>query len=155
MYDLFRRLLTVYYKLFGEDGAVRCNRPISPNHSKLGRCDAGDVAPPYTALRVKKHIAKLERNPDLEGAELYVNFEADALADDFRLLFSQASGAGSSPSQPIGLVVPGLKYTPDSAGESAGDASDAQGPEADQDVEDLASISTSEAPILASPKNMR
>ena len=57
-------ILSVYYRLYSEDGSIPSKTPAAPGDPFLGRIKARLVPPPHTVKAVKRCIAKMENIKD-------------------------------------------------------------------------------------------
>jgi hypothetical protein len=96
----------LYYRVYTQDGAVQSKHPVYSNDASLGRINANWVAPPHTAASIKRHLSKEEQIADHTCTSLFNNISSpSALADGDIVLILTGTGPGSSPGDPLALVV--------------------------------------------------
>ena len=65
-------IISVYYRIYAEDGAIPSKTPITPDDPFLGCIDAISVPPPHTIKVVKHSIAKVENIKNRTSTSLFV-----------------------------------------------------------------------------------
>ena len=108
LYIIIRHLFTdgqVYYRLYDEDGLLRCQHPLQNDDSGLGRISVVQIPPPHIVKSIKRALRKAEKIPESCVIALYVDIEGESeLDDDIRIPIS-GSGPGSDPSNALALVI--------------------------------------------------
>lgn len=95
----------MYYQIFATDGVLSSKQPFSDSDPTIGRAVAQHIAPPRNPPRIKEHIAKIERTPELVSAEFYPDLDFDRVEDSFKIRIGERDGPGSSPDRPVALVL--------------------------------------------------
>ena len=97
--------LSVYYRLYAEDGSIPSKTPAAPGDPFLGRIKARLVPPPHTAKAVKRCIAKMENIKDRTSTTLFLTpYSQSPMADDDKVTILSRIGPGSTPQEPLALV---------------------------------------------------
>jgi len=96
-----------YYRVFDQDGALDSKASFSEEDKTLGRLNANSIAPPHIAASIKHRIAKQEQLANHSDIALYLNLEDDTpIENSVRVNLSiDGQGPGSTPENPIGLVI--------------------------------------------------
>ena len=100
-------LQPVYYRLYTKDGAIQSLNPIYSNDPFISRILPTSVAPPRTALSLKKYLCKIEgvAGP-ASSAILFEALSSDAaIPDSTRLKLRGNLGSGTSSREPMALVI--------------------------------------------------
>jgi hypothetical protein len=99
------RILSVYYRLFAEDGPIPSRNTVYSDDPCLGRIRADLVTPPHTALNVKKCLSGYEEIGENTPTSLFVSASNPTPMDDTGSVSILACrGPGYSPSEPMALV---------------------------------------------------
>ena len=103
------QIVTVYYRLYAEDGPIPTAHPVYTNDPYLGRIPADFVAPPHTAQDIKLCLSGIEHIGDDINTSLFISTsQRTPIDDDRHVSISTHSGPGCVPHEPIALVA---KYT--------------------------------------------
>lgn len=102
----------VYYRLYTKDRPIKSQHPAySSDHEPfIGRTLAKLVAPPHTTASLKRHLCYIEgfSSSLADTAKLFVPLSCLTAKDDSaRLSLVASSGPGSSPQEPMALVLEG------------------------------------------------
>ncbi|KAJ7833145.1 hypothetical protein B0H14DRAFT_2801532 [Mycena olivaceomarginata] len=96
----------VYYRIYNSGGEESSLRSFEADEPALGRVERESIAPPRSALSVKRRIAKVEGKPIYRLADLFT----DVTADQAHPSDSQVNQTcGSSTVNPIMVVLPGRR----------------------------------------------
>ena len=99
------RILLVYYRVFAEDGAIPSANPTYSDDPYLGRISAKLVAPPHTAMALKRCLLRVESIGDTTPTYLFNAISSQIPMDDAcRVSLLVYPGLGSTPNEPIALV---------------------------------------------------
>ncbi|KAJ6460858.1 hypothetical protein DFH09DRAFT_959610, partial [Mycena vulgaris] len=93
----------VYYRLYNSGGEESSLRSFEADEPALGRVKRESIAPPRSALSVKRRIAKVEGKPIYRLADLFTDFTVDQARPSDSLVDQTC---GSSTVNPIMLVLP-------------------------------------------------
>lgn len=100
--------LSVYYRVYTEDGAIQSMNPVYTDDPYLGRIPAEHVTPPRTAMSLKRCLAGIENIQDFANAKLYMAASSEGpIEDGCRLPVLAESGPGCTPGEPMVLVADG------------------------------------------------
>lgn len=105
------KLSAVYYRLFTEDGEVPSKCPVNKDDPSLARIDARLIAPPHTVASIKRCLANFEGLGyfiSASSAKLYVNLLSESPMDREHVSILTSHRPGSTPEEPMGLVLPPL-----------------------------------------------
>ena len=98
-------IISVYYRIYAEDGAIPSKTPVTPDDPFLGRIDAISVPPPHTTKAVKHSIAKVENIKNRASTSLFVtSYNQSPMGDDEKVTVLNDTGLGSTPQEPLALV---------------------------------------------------
>jgi hypothetical protein len=97
--------LLVYYRLFTENIGMLSDKPAFPSDPYLGRVRANSVAPPQTVYLIKRHLCKIENIGDFLGSILFLSGSSLSPLNDTERIILTPGGPGSSPDEPMELVV--------------------------------------------------
>ena len=98
-------ILSVYYRLYAEDGSIPSKTPAAPGDPFLGRIKARLVPPPHTVKAVKRCIAKMENIKDRTSTTLFLTpYSQSPMVDDDKVTILSRTGPGSTPQEPLALV---------------------------------------------------
>ena len=98
-------ILSVYYRVYAEDGSIPSKTPAAPGDPFLGRIKARLVPPPHTAKAVKRCIAKMENIKDRTSTTLFLTpYSQSPMADNDKVTILSRIGPGSTPQEPLALV---------------------------------------------------
>ncbi|KAJ7785044.1 hypothetical protein DFH07DRAFT_786576 [Mycena maculata] len=97
-------LPTVYYRLYNSGGEESSLRSFEADEPALGRVERESIAPPRSALSVKRRIAKVEGKSIYRLADLFTDVTADQARPSDSLVDQTC---GSSTMNPIMFVLPG------------------------------------------------
>jgi len=95
----------VYYRLYAEDGPIESANPVYTDDKYLGRLPAKLVAPPHTAMSLKRCLSRIENiNPNVQ-ISLFIATSSQTPIDDAGCLSILAyPGPGCTPNEPMALV---------------------------------------------------
>ena len=86
--------------------AIPSKKPASPSNSYMGRVKATSVAPPQTVLHIKRRLCKIENIVNYSGSKLFLSkLKKSQENDEYRVSILTPGGLGSTPNNPIELVV--------------------------------------------------
>ena len=98
-------IISVYYRIYAEDGAIPSKTPVTPDDPFLGCIDAISVPPPHTTKAVKHSIAKVENIKNRASTSLFVtSYNQSPMGDDEKVTVLNDTGLGSTPQEPLALV---------------------------------------------------
>lgn len=97
--------LLVYYRLFTENIGILSDKPASPSDPYLGRARANSVAPPQTVHLIKRRLCQIENISDYLGFILFLSGSSLSPLNDTERIILTPGGPGSSPDEPMELVV--------------------------------------------------
>jgi hypothetical protein len=63
----------VYYRIYAEDGAIQSANPVYTDDPSLGRVMAKLVAPPHTAMTLKRCISNVEKIDNAVPTKLFID----------------------------------------------------------------------------------
>jgi len=96
----------VYYRIYTQDIWVVSNQSASCDKPYVGRIKATWVPPPRTAYWLKRAVCKIENITDYASASLFItNSSPSPISDTEPVSIFLDGGPGSSPNEPISLVV--------------------------------------------------
>jgi len=96
----------LYYRVYTEDGAIPSNAPLDAGDPYLARILAKSVAPPHTVSSLKRCLSKVESIVNHRKTSLFLSTSSQTPMDDgHRLSLLNGSGPGSTPQEPMALVV--------------------------------------------------
>lgn len=99
------RSFAVYYRLYANDNVIPSINAFKDSDPYLGRIDAILVAPPQTALSLKRYVAKSESVDDPTWISLFLTLTSQEMVDDSQKIDILAnSGPGFSEVDPVVLV---------------------------------------------------
>jgi len=96
----------VYYRLYTTTIAIPSKHPAFLGNSYVGRLRADSIAPPQTALLIKRRLCKVEDISDYSASTLFCSAASRSPTDDGdRVPILTPGGSGSDPQKPIELVI--------------------------------------------------
>ena len=96
----------VYYQVYSEGEAIHAKTSFTEEDPFIGRIVSQRVAPPHTAASIKRFLSKQENISDHNCTNLYATiFSHSALEDGCYASVETGDGPGSSPQQPMALVI--------------------------------------------------
>jgi hypothetical protein len=95
----------VYYRLFTENIGILSDKPAFPSDPYLGRVRANSVAPPQTVYLIKRRLCQIENISDYLGSILFLSGSSLSPLKDTERIILTPGGPGSSPDEPMELVV--------------------------------------------------
>jgi hypothetical protein len=97
--------VSVYYRVYVEDGPIPTANPVYTNDRYLRRIPADFVAPPQTAKDIKLCLSGVEHICDDTTTSLFISTSKRTPIDDGHLVsISTYPGPGCVPHEPIALV---------------------------------------------------
>jgi len=93
----------LYYHLYTRTGEAASIHSLNPDQPAIGRILKADVAPPWSALSIKRSIAKAEKKPIYSFADMYPNISARTVLEDKD---SPPEGLGATAENPLVMVQP-------------------------------------------------
>ena len=100
--------MTVYYRVFNDDGAIPVKEPYDAADNTLGRIHADSVPLPHNVASIKHSIASQEGLPDHYSPSLYLSTnDKNPARDDESVNISNSMAPGWSPGRPMGLMIAG------------------------------------------------
>ena len=97
--------MSVYYRIYADDGAIPSKTPVSPGDPFLGRIKIKSVPPPRTAKAVKFSIGNVEGIKDRKSTSLFLTpFNQSPMGDAEKIVVPNLTGPGSIPQEPVALV---------------------------------------------------
>ena len=111
----FHDILTVgevYYILYADDYEIPSKVAIDPEKPSLGHIRADSVAPPHSAVSIKRCISRVERSPELAQADLFADISCDTPLKDGHISILRTNGPGLSPNEPMAIVQMQVKNPP-------------------------------------------
>jgi hypothetical protein len=118
--SVLTRSLSVYYRIYSENGVVEVRNPTTPEDPFLGRALATQIPPPHTAANIKRYLSRRDHLISKGGSTLFETLYSPFAFDDSEFLdLKNPTGLGSSPDYPVALAMLGeLDITPkDSVGQ--------------------------------------
>jgi hypothetical protein len=107
------QLLTVYYRLYAEDGEIPTMNPVYSDDPYLGRISATLVAPPHTAGSLRRCLSSVENIGAGVQTSLFVATSSGSpMGDSDRMSILVQSGPGYIANEPVALVVSSSRATP-------------------------------------------
>jgi hypothetical protein len=104
----------VYYLLYADDCELPSKVAIDPEEPSLGRIRVDSVAPPRSLTSIKLCISRVERTPALVNANLFEDTSCDTpLKEGHHNTILRTDGPGSSPNEPMAIVLMGVPSIPD------------------------------------------
>jgi hypothetical protein len=104
----------VYYLLYADDYEIPSKVAIDPEEPSLGRIRTDSVTPPHSLTSIKLCISRVERTPALAYANLFADSSCDApLKEGHHMSILRTDGPGSSPNEPMAIVLVGAPSIPD------------------------------------------
>jgi len=106
--------ILVYYQIFGRYAPYTSKQAFDPDDPTVGRVLARDIAPPRTALIIKRYLASLEDIDEFLLADLYLNYGQDdeePVQDDARVPITLEHGPGAAREAPLAIVLRELQPT--------------------------------------------
>lgn len=94
---------TVYYRLYVEDGEVRC-KSAKLTKRYLGRINVDLVVPPHTVDSLKRCITKVEGTSGFLESRLYVELDSLSPMGDGPISILAGECPGCTPEKPMALV---------------------------------------------------
>lgn len=98
----------VYYQIFGRDAPCCSKQSFDPDEPTVGRVLARNIAPPRTALIIKRYLAKLEGIDEFLVADLYLNDsrgDSEPVQDDTRVPITLEHGPGATREAPLAIIL--------------------------------------------------
>jgi len=94
----------LYYLLYADDYEVPSKVPFDPEATSLGRIRVDSVAPPHSPISIKRCISRMEGNPVLAYADLFVDTSSDTPLREGHISVLHSDGPGLSPDEPMAIV---------------------------------------------------
>lgn len=102
---LNRRVFSVYYRVYAEDGAIPSVNRAYTDDPYLGRIPAEFVAPPPTVANLKRCLSGVENIDKHTAVNLFLSASSQMpMADDRRV---SNPGPGCQPTEPMALAIMG------------------------------------------------
>jgi hypothetical protein len=98
----------VYYQTFGHDAPRLSKQAFDPDEPTVGRVLARNIAPPRTALIIKRYLAKLEDINESLLADLYLNDgqgDGEPVQDNVRVPITLEHGPGFTREAPLAIIL--------------------------------------------------
>lgn len=100
------KLLSVYYRVYAEDGAIPSTNHVYSDDPYLGRILAELVAPPHVVISLKRCLLSVENIDNTTIASLFIASSSRTPMDDGgRVSILAYPGPGCTPNEPMALVV--------------------------------------------------
>ncbi|KAJ7913176.1 hypothetical protein B0H13DRAFT_2005473 [Mycena leptocephala] len=96
-------LSPLYYRLYNQGGEAQCMHAFDASEPALGHVRRESIAPPRNVLAVNRRIARAERKPIYQMADLFTNMTADNAQPSDALVDATC---GSSKESPVLIVAP-------------------------------------------------
>jgi len=102
----------LYYRLYSEEIGIPSKQPAFPGSLYLGRVRANSIAPPQTVVLIKRRLCKIEDiRDDRSSSTLFLSGSSRSPMNDAeRMSILTPGGSGSTPEEPIELVVKSSAY---------------------------------------------
>lgn len=101
-----RLILSVYYRVYADDGAIPTSHPVYSDDPYLGRISAKLVTPPQTAINLRHCLSGAENIDEDIPTILFLSPSSQTYMDDTdRVPILANPGPGCEPDDPMALVV--------------------------------------------------
>jgi hypothetical protein len=99
-------VIPVYYQVYSDGEAIPSKNSFQEGDLYIGRIIATRIAPPHTASAVKRYLSKHENIADPSCTQLFPTLSSRTpMEDGGHVPIQFTEGPGSSPEQPLALVV--------------------------------------------------
>jgi hypothetical protein len=99
------QIISVYYRIYAEDGAIPSKNRVCSDDPFLGRIQAKLVTPPHTAINLKRCLSNAENIDSNITTSLFISPSSRIpIADSARVSILAHPGPGYTPTEPMALV---------------------------------------------------